>query len=213
MIITRSRFEVNGKDLVLMETYGIVYLLIDGTNDKEYVGQTTRTVEERFNEHKKSDFLIGRAIRAHGEENFVIAILKKCETSEELDHWEKHFIKSRNTMSPNGYNLTDGGERNFIMLPETRAKMSASHSGEKNYNFGVPMPAEQRAKLSAARKGKPLPPETCANASHFLLNIAQNFLYHILAKHFWLNNVQKCQNLGVEKKIQITVCQCRMSNE
>ena len=116
-----------------METYGIVYLLIDGTNDKEYVGQTTRTVVERFNEHKKSDFLIGRAIRAHDEENFVIAILKECETSEELGYWEKHFIKSRNTMSPNGYNLTDGGERNFIMLPETRAKMSASHSGEKNY--------------------------------------------------------------------------------
>ena len=165
MIITRSRFEVNGKDLVLMETYGIVYLLIDGTNDKEYVGQTTRTVVERFKEHKKSDFLIGRAIRAHDEENFVIAILKECETSEELGYWEKHFIKSRNTMSPNGYNLTDGGERNFIMLPETRAKMSASHSGEKNYNFGVPMPAEQRAKLSAARKGKPLPPETCAKMS------------------------------------------------
>lgn len=38
-----------------MEVYGIIYLLIDGTNDKEYVGQTKRTFKERFGEHKRGD--------------------------------------------------------------------------------------------------------------------------------------------------------------
>lgn len=57
--------------------YGVIYLIIDGTNDMEYVGQTTRPVEERFKEHMKSDFYIGGAIRAHGAENFAIAVLTK----------------------------------------------------------------------------------------------------------------------------------------
>ena len=90
--------------------YGVIYLLIDGTNDKEYVGQTIRSIEERFKQHMKSNYPLGRAIRAHGTENFATAIIKECESKEELNLFEKHFIKSRNTKSPNGYNLTDGGE-------------------------------------------------------------------------------------------------------
>lgn len=49
-----------------MKVYGVVYLLIDGTNDWEYVGQTTKTVEKRFKKHTQADSYIGRAIRAHG---------------------------------------------------------------------------------------------------------------------------------------------------
>ena len=94
-----------------MEVYGVVYLLIDGTNDCEYVGQTVQPLAKRFNAHascKKT--LIGRAIQKHGAENFVVAVLKVCTSKEELDRWEKHFIKSRDTKNPNGYNLTDSGE-------------------------------------------------------------------------------------------------------
>ena len=35
-------------------------LIIDGTNDMEYIGQTTRSVEERFKAHMKSDYYIGK---------------------------------------------------------------------------------------------------------------------------------------------------------
>ena len=94
-----------------MEVYGVIYLLIDGTNDMEYVGQTTRSVEVRFYEHAKAECsYIGKAIQAHGENMFVKAILKECGSKEELDFWERYFIKSRDTKRPNGYNLTDGGE-------------------------------------------------------------------------------------------------------
>ena len=52
--------------------YGVVYLIIDGTNDKEYVGQTTRSVRVRFKEHVyKENQFIGKAIRAHGVENLI----------------------------------------------------------------------------------------------------------------------------------------------
>ena len=134
--------------------YGVVYLIIDGTNDKEYVGQTIHSVEGRFKKHMKKDFYIGKAIRAHGVENFTTAILKECESKEELDRWEKHFIKSRDTMVPNGYNLTNGGEGN-IPCEETRAKLSAIRKG-------VTKSPEHRAKIGAAHKGKIVSDETRA---------------------------------------------------
>lgn len=70
-----------------MDEGGIVYLVIDGTNDMEYVGQTTKTVEERFKQHMKADTCLGNAIRAHDAENFTNAILKVCGSKDELDFW------------------------------------------------------------------------------------------------------------------------------
>ena len=146
--------------------YGVVYALIDATSDREYVGITTRAVEVRFKEHTKSKYYIGRAIREIGAENFLIVILKECDSKEELDYWEKHFIKSRDTLAPNGYNLTEGGEGTVgfhrgKLTPEHRAKLAAAHIGKKHT-------AEECVKIGAARKGKKHPPRTpewCAKQS------------------------------------------------
>ena len=133
--------------------YGVIYTLIDGTNDKEYIGQTVRPVEVRFKQHAKTDSYIGRAIRAHGEDMFSIVVLKECESKEELDYWEKHFIKSRDTMLPNGYNLKDGGNGGSIPCAETRAKLSMSKIGENHSFFGKHHTAETKSKISATNKG------------------------------------------------------------
>ena len=162
--------------------YGIVYLIIDGTNDFEYVGQTRCTLGKRFNQHTKNNSYIGNAIRAHGAENFVAAVLKKCASKDELDFWEKHFIKSRDTKYPNGYNLTDGGGSAWEHTPETCAKISAANKGKKRSpeqcaNISAAQikrfkdPAEH-AKSSAAKSGEKHPffgkhhtPQHCANIS------------------------------------------------
>ena len=152
--------------------YGVVYLIVDGTNDLEYVGQTTKTAEERFKEHmrnKKS--LIGKSIRAHGVENFTVVILKECERPEELDRWEKYFIKWRNTMYPNGYNFTEGGEgtvgysftdeqranvaaarKGKTLSAEHKVKIGASVRGENNGFFGKRHTDEARAKMAIAHR-------------------------------------------------------------
>ena len=135
-----------------MEVYGIVYLLIDGTNDREYVGQTIQTLEQRMNGHKCGNQYIDRVIRKRGADMLATAILKVCYSKEELNYWEKRLIKSRDTMAPNGYNLTDGGEGG-IPCDEVRAKMSTSQSGEKNPNYGKHHSASTRAKMSAAQRG------------------------------------------------------------
>lgn len=153
--------------------YGKVYLLIDGTNDFEYVGQTTRSVEKRFKEHAKcKTTYIGKAIRTHGAENFVIVLLKECANKEEMAFWERNLIKSRNTKSPNGYNLTDGGEGIMGCTDETRAKISktfkgkplslehrakiaVSQRGEKNNNYGKHPTNEAQVKMSSAKRTSP----------------------------------------------------------
>ena len=99
------------------------------------VGQTTKTLEERFKRHarnKKS--LIGRTIRTHGADNFVSVILKECDSQKELDRWEKHFIKSYDSMFPNGYNFTEGGDGvvGYSPTAEVLAKIVASHTGKKH---------------------------------------------------------------------------------
>lgn len=58
------------KKLDVFGYYGVVYMIINLCNDKRYIGITTRTIEERFEEHCKADSYIGRAIRKYGRENF-----------------------------------------------------------------------------------------------------------------------------------------------
>ena len=129
-----------------MEIYGIIYLLIDCTNDMEYVGQTTRSVEERFKKHKHGDQYVDRVMRAHGVELFTTAILKVCYSKEELNYWERRLIKSRDTMAPNGYNLAPGGEGGYKHTAETIAKIVSKIKG-------LPKTPEHRAKIAAANSG------------------------------------------------------------
>ena len=91
--------------------YGVIYKITNKLNGKPYVGQTTRTLEERFLEHSKADSYPGRAIRKHGKENFSIEILVECQTQKELDEQERFFIEKFNCKHPNGYNFTEGGRR------------------------------------------------------------------------------------------------------
>jgi len=72
---------------------------------KIYVGQTMRTLEQRFAEHAKADSLLGNAIRKYGAENFSIEILTECETKAELDDKERLYIEKLNYKHPHGYNF------------------------------------------------------------------------------------------------------------
>ena len=162
-----------------MEKGGVIYLIIDGTNDGEYVGQTTRSVEIRFKEHLNADSYIGNVIKAHDENNFTTAILKECANQDELNYWERWFIKWRDTMHPNGYNLTEGGEggipsekarKNMSKAhtgvkksPETCAKLSVAFSGEKNPRYGKKNTPEHQAKIVASCRGKKRSAEACEN--------------------------------------------------
>ena len=53
---------------------GYIYKVTNDVNDKVYIGQTIRTVEQRFNQHikdsKKRDCYFHRAMNKYGCEHF-----------------------------------------------------------------------------------------------------------------------------------------------
>ena len=61
--------------------YGYIYKIVCKINNKIYIGQTIRTIKERWSSHKhdakgkKTDMVISKAIRKYGEENFIISII------------------------------------------------------------------------------------------------------------------------------------------
>ena len=89
--------------------YGYVYCIENKVNGKKYIGITTRTMNKRFEEHKKANSYIGKAIRKYGVSNFSISELDIAKTHEELCQLEVFYIEKFKTFE-NGYNLTIGGD-------------------------------------------------------------------------------------------------------
>jgi hypothetical protein len=97
---------------------GVIYKLTF-PNGKAYVGFTKKTLEHRFAQHIKNAELnrnkspyVENAIRKHGVTNIISEVLMECEYDWELPNWEIAFIAEHNTVCPNGYNLTKGGDGN-----------------------------------------------------------------------------------------------------
>ena len=101
---------------------GYIYKILNTINDKLYIGQTTSSIEKRFNDHlsaartmKSSSMIIIHAINKYGEESFSISEVEKviCDSQEELQNLlntkEIYYIAYYNSLRPNGYNITKGG--------------------------------------------------------------------------------------------------------
>ena len=97
-----------------------VYKLRNLINNKLYVGKTEKTLEIRLDRHlKKSKYKENRplynAFRKYGFENFVITLIEECSSKEQLKQRESFWIKELNSLVPNGYNLTEGGEGGYLI--------------------------------------------------------------------------------------------------
>jgi group I intron endonuclease len=112
---------------------GFIYLAIS-PQGKKYVGQTKRTVEIRWKEHITEAFktndknqcrVLNAAIRKHGPENFVIEIVEEL-SNEDMDLWESLYIDHFESLYPDGYNLTKGGQNGCEYTDIVRDRMSDS---------------------------------------------------------------------------------------
>lgn len=81
-------------------------------NGKAYIGITSRTMTKRLHAHSapSCDTLVGRAIRKFGKQHVVVTILAENPDWSILCGMEISAIKNHGTKTPNGYNVTDGGE-------------------------------------------------------------------------------------------------------
>jgi group I intron endonuclease len=107
---------------------GIIYILENKINNKKYIGKTTKTFKERLAGHLYAKSLIGNSLRKYGLENF-----NKTEIfifDELLNETEIEYIKKYNSIFPNGYNLTSGGEGVLNQPEEVKEKMRLAKLGK-----------------------------------------------------------------------------------
>jgi group I intron endonuclease len=120
-----------------------IYLITNKQNNKKYVGQC-KTIDsngkyygfkKRWYAHcsknSKCTYL-KNAIEKYGKQNFEIELITQC-TAEQSDELEIFYIKTYNTLVPNGYNLETGGNKNKFLSEETKKKMSLSRIGHPSY--------------------------------------------------------------------------------
>lgn len=106
-----------------MEQLGYIYKIINDINDKIYIGETSRSLEDRFSEHcfeKRSTSKIHKAIQELGWQHFKIVEIEKVPLSQIYEreaYWVQHYDSYRN-----GYNSTPNGQ------------WTSSSYGERWYN-------------------------------------------------------------------------------
>ena len=140
--------------------YGLIYVVTNTVNGKQYVGQTTLALSRRWQGHSKavtngSTYALHLAIRKYSTAAFKIEQIDSAETLEELNETEAHYISQLETLAPGGYNSTTGGEGHTVSY-ETRRKMSEAQIGK---SFSV----ETCKKLSEASMNRK---KTCCPRNH-----------------------------------------------
>ena len=117
---------------------GEVYIIKNNINDKVYIGQTIQGYKNRFYAHKHEsksiDRPLYRAFKKYGFDNFYIELLEDNIPYEKLDEREIYWIKYYNSVNPNGYNLSSGGQA--YKTEEERKQMSQRMTGENNPMYG-----------------------------------------------------------------------------
>jgi len=136
-------------------------------NGKRYIGQVyswtgdgkrRKGSEQRWKEHvyaavRGSQLILSRAIRKYGSASFKLVTLTIC-PKRCLDYYEVKYIRQYNTLSPGGYNMTEGGQLNKFSY-EVRLKLQAAARGEKNLFWGKHFTTEQKAKMLQTLSLKP----------------------------------------------------------
>jgi len=117
--------------------YGLIYLITNKVNGQQYVGQTKRNVRLRWGAHKwTKSGILGKAFKKYGLNNFIFEEIISCFDKDSLNYYEKYFIEFYNTLRPNGYNLTTGGN-DYTFDNETKQKMRNKKLNKESTNHIV----------------------------------------------------------------------------
>jgi group I intron endonuclease len=145
----------------------IIYKIVNSINGKVYIGQTSRTIEQRWKEYRndakrRPTRPIENAISKYGIDNFTIEVIYTANSINDLNSKEIELIKFYNSTDRNmGYNIEIGG-KNSPMSEETKIKLSNSHKGKK-------FTEEHKDKIRKANTGKKKSPEEVERMRQFHL--------------------------------------------
>lgn len=131
-------------------------MLENKINRKIYIGQTIRPIKTRLEEHRTgkstSCQAIYNAIQKYGWDSFE-KDWYECPV-EDLNFDEELLVREMGTLSPDGYNLREGGGNNGKMSEETKRKMSEAQLGDKHHMFGKTLNDDHKQKISGALQGE-----------------------------------------------------------
>lgn len=100
-----------------------IYKITNLINNKTYIGQTVEP-EKRWWQHcnnaknRRDEYPIHNAIRKYGKDNFLFEVI---EWTEDYNEREIELIKQYNSISPNGYNVAEGGA-NAVLIGEDNGR-------------------------------------------------------------------------------------------
>lgn len=141
-------------------------------NNKVYIGITKLDINQRWKNGKgyKCNQYFTRAILKYGWENIKHVVLYDGLTKEQAEKKEIEliaFYKSDNNKF--GYNIQHGGNTNCVseetkhkiskamskrkLSYDTKRKLSESHKGKNNPNYGKHLSEEHKKKISMANRG------------------------------------------------------------
>ncbi len=133
----------------------VAYRVRNLVNGKHYIGVTKRGLGRREHEHRYaartgSSFLLHKAIRKYGEDNFVFEVIFDFDGDYELAMiYEAEAVESERP----AYNLVPGGmSRVGPISDETRQRLRDSHKGLPNARKGQKLAPEHAAKLRGQKR-------------------------------------------------------------
>ena len=160
--------------------YYIIYITTNVVNTKKYVGK--HISEKLGDNYLGSGLLLNKAINKYGKDKFKRETIELCESLDDLNEKEIFWINDKNTLHPNGYNLTLGGTGGdtFTNNPDKERTRNNRSISVKNYwnnlneedkqkriNLikGKKRSDESKEKYSLAKKGIKKTPEHLKNLS------------------------------------------------
>lgn len=145
---------------------GHIYCICCLANGKLYIGQTVKSIEKRFKEHKQAakrgvPYRLYAAMRKYGSENFTIEEIiqvtapNRQALKAKLCYIEERLIKRLRTKEY-GYNSTDGGDGAIgtVWTEERRAKAREIAKVRFSKYWGRKHTEETKRKISQSNLGR-----------------------------------------------------------
>jgi len=130
---TLAKYDIRDEEIKeCMGPTGIIYK-ISSPSGKVYVGQTVRSFKKRMQEHRQETScctFIKRAIDKYGDE-MKYEIVEENVPQEQLDEREIYWIKELNSLAPDGYNLTTGGQSSKEYSQELKDRIRDIKNAQK----------------------------------------------------------------------------------
>lgn len=148
----------------MISKIGLIYKITCKTSSKAYIGQTSRSLKERWSRHvsyamkKQGQTHLCQAIRKYGSEDFILEIVEKDIPISFLDIREKFWVGECETNNPSkGYNLTEGGLtcRGWHMSESAKQRISLAQKGRKRTQEQI----QQMRLISLENAKKPITQE------------------------------------------------------